>query len=345
MNIPLDNLTTHVPNTSVSYIPLDNLTTDIPNTTVPYIDNEYYKIGMVIESVIFPLLLIIGIPGNIITFVVMMKARNRQLSYCWYLAALVASDTTMLTFNLVFWLPSVSEYRFTNGFCKWVAILFYWFSTNSICLIVCLTIGRYMANKHPQQYETIGTPEVARVVIFMVAVLTFTLNVPQYFREYVPERRYSKSCEAYTNPSRAFAAYTTLHAIIFAFIPAIVVCILNIGIIKTLRRGDNISQSRDDHQMTLMLLILSFIFIAAILPQFIRHVFYSFKEKSGGHEDHAVYLFILVVTHMFYMTNNCVNFYLYCATVSMFRKDVKELLCWCTITYSSSPSINTQLIT
>ncbi len=185
-----------------------DLTRDVMGTNTSYTDYEEYKIGMMMEAVVFPILLILGLPGNILTFLVMMKARNRQLSYCWYLAALVASDTAMLTFNLIFWISSVSGYRFTNAVCKGFAVLFYWFSTNSICLIVCLTIGRYMANKHPQQYETIGTPEVARIVIFVVAVLTFTFNVPMYFRNYVPETKGSQSCEAYTNPSKAFAAYS-----------------------------------------------------------------------------------------------------------------------------------------
>ena len=318
----------------MEYMYFDNYTElplNVTTTEKPYYHYDEYIVGTWIGKVVYPILLTMGLPGNILTFLVMMMAHNRQKHYCRYLAALVVSDTSVLLLCGAFWIGLMFERDLSSGDCHIIALFFYWFSTNSTYMIVCLATERFIcvhnisttffAEDHPNRST--------KIIVSLIAV-TLLLNIPQYFLAQ-PATPHSYACGLFSesNMDIAWQLYNTVHAIVFSLIPILAVFIMNIRIIqKVFRQGDNICLSRAERNYTLMLLILSFLFLVTILPQFIRHVVYTYVHHKGNPEFYAMYILFFNITHMLYLVNNSINFYLYCATVADFREDIR-LLCTC----------------
>ena len=58
-----------------------------------------FKIGVAIHSYYFPFIVLIGIIGNVLSFLVMIEPRNRHISTCIYMASLSVSDTILIIYQ------------------------------------------------------------------------------------------------------------------------------------------------------------------------------------------------------------------------------------------------------
>ena len=63
-----------------------------------------FKIANYINMYWFPVLIPIGLVGNTLSFVVMMKPTKRKMSTCIYMAAISINDNLTMLFTLYFWL-------------------------------------------------------------------------------------------------------------------------------------------------------------------------------------------------------------------------------------------------
>ena len=55
--------------------------------------NLQFKIGVALHNYYFPVIVIVDIIGNILSFLVMVRPHNRHISTCVYMACLSISDT------------------------------------------------------------------------------------------------------------------------------------------------------------------------------------------------------------------------------------------------------------
>ena len=85
--------------------------------------------------------------------------------------------------------------------------------------------------------------------------------------------------------------------------------------------------SEKERQLVLMLLAVSFVFLVLTIPIYIRQFVYQFIDQMGSPDAFALYVFVFFFSQNMYVTNSCVNFYLYCLSGSNFRKDLKYILC------------------
>ena len=57
------------------------------------------KIGVAIHNYYFPVIVIVGITGNILRILVMIRPHNRHISTCVYMACLSVSDTILIIYQ------------------------------------------------------------------------------------------------------------------------------------------------------------------------------------------------------------------------------------------------------
>ena len=66
-----------------------------------------YNIASYINQYWFPVLVSIGLVGNTLSFLVMIKPNNRKVSTCIYMAAISVNDNVMMCLSLHNWLVNV----------------------------------------------------------------------------------------------------------------------------------------------------------------------------------------------------------------------------------------------
>ena len=77
-----------------------------------------YQIADKINKYWFPILVPIGLVGNTLSFLVMIKAGNRKMSTCIYMAAISLNDNLMMCSALHNWLvSSVKLYKWHSMEC------------------------------------------------------------------------------------------------------------------------------------------------------------------------------------------------------------------------------------
>ena len=73
-----------------------------------------YKVAKYIDNYWFPVLIPIGLVGNTLSFLVMIKPNNRKVSTCIYMAAISINDSLLMCFSMHDWLVGalkVSQWR------------------------------------------------------------------------------------------------------------------------------------------------------------------------------------------------------------------------------------------
>ena len=90
---------------------------------------------------------------------------------------------------------------------------------------------------------------------------------------------------------------------------------------------DKEKHDTNDSQLTIMLLCVTFVFIILTLPQYTRYIVYTFVPIDSDPTTFATFVLIYHITNKAFYTNSAVNFWLYVASGSKFRNDLKRLCC------------------
>ena len=80
-------------------------------------------------------------------------------------------------------------------------------------------------------------------------------------------------------------------------------------------------------QLTIMLILVSSVFIILLLPFEMREIYYTIFSKAETAKQYAIFIFVFDVTYELYNANYGINFYLYFVSGTKFRRDLLALLC------------------
>ena len=116
---------------------------------------------------------------------------------------------------------------------------------------------------------------------------------------------------------------------------------MNCVIVHTVRKSREMFTNRDtnqgmdsrqktmksaDNQLTIMLLLVTLLFSILLIPTYIRFIYLTFVT-SDTPAKFARSVLLFQITYKLYVTNNGINFFLYCISGRKFRNDLKEILC------------------
>ena len=140
------------------------------------------KIAKLINRYWFPILVPIGLVGNTLSFLVMIKPNNRQLSTCIYMAAISMNDNVMMLLALRNWLATeLKVYKRHPIECKVASFLVLLLLQNSTFQILVMTIDKYIAIKWPHMAATNSTARRAKIIVVAVFCCAVIYNVPNLF--------------------------------------------------------------------------------------------------------------------------------------------------------------------
>ncbi len=343
-----------VQNTSNNAIP-DG---DVENRTLGYettaADNIFaqqlvqlttYKVAMAIAKYWYKFLVPIGVIGNTLSFLVMMKPSNRKMTTCIYMASISVNDNIMMFVGMYSHVTiDINVHQMENFECKCIAFLALMSLQNTTYQVLAMTTDKFIAIKWPHKAATYSTPRRAKVVLLCVHIFVIAYNIPHFFLSDTE----AKICRVYLKHQVFSAIHSWLSFVVNFIVPFACLFFMNLVIIQQVKKShhkfgemsnstketpdNNPAQQRlraqksVENQLTRMLLLVTSLFLILLFPTNMRFI-YTTLVTPDTPEKQAESILIYHISSKLYVTNSGVNFFLYCISGQKFRSDLKELPC------------------
>ena len=197
-----------------------------------------------LSRIYIPLVVSVGLVGNIMSFVTLVFSTLRSTSTCVYMAAIAVLDCVILVLDFCVlvrgYIGHTQFYVRNDWACGFHNFLFYFAIHFDVLLLLAMTIDRFIVVRFPLRAQSLCTPCSALKVITAVGLFSFALNFQIFFT-----RRMGATGSAedplkcwHPDPDVDFymkKIYTWIDASIYSFIPFVSLLALNVLIIKQLR--------------------------------------------------------------------------------------------------------------
>ncbi|KAG5449258.1 hypothetical protein CSKR_100651 [Clonorchis sinensis] len=319
------------------------------NSSSPYSDAAVW-----LYSVVPPILLLIGIPGNLISFVIWSRRITSTLgSTSLFLSAMSLTDAYVLLHGCSRqWSIGLSNRQFdlrTFLGCKCPLFLFTFSSDLSTWIIVLLCIERVICTWQPIKFRQICRLRNGSVALALTIIVLAGVNLHFFWTVLV----IADSCDPKAEYNEFASYWHYLDFAIYSFVPLALMLILNSTIIlriqmtqKSMKRTgastDNSVTIRSQHDMkpsanhsratARSMRILRTVSCMAIchftltMP-IVLHFLFQDKfclTTSGDFLSQCDLVEVLVVSLQ--MTNHMVHFFIYSFTSSVFVADLRRML-------------------
>ena len=302
-----------------------------------------------------PVLILVGLVGNIVSFIVFSTTQLKNLSSSVYLAALALADTGCLLNICVSWMVNIRVNLYhMEGWCQTFVYLTYVFSFLSVCYVVSFTIERFIAVCFPLKRQQLCTVNRARIVVIVEAI--FGLSAYSFAIWTSGAHKYKTGTLCY--PRKQYYKLVNIlgyvDSILTLILPVFVIIIVNVSLVykitfvydslklqapaRTRRDGSespicgrtqNMSTSnRRQVRITKMLVVVSSVFVVLNLPSHAMRIYNFIMLLSGGrHEASRLEMHLQQLFQLLYYTHFSVNFFLYSLCGKNFRKAMALALC------------------
>ncbi|XP_069156361.1 FMRFamide receptor [Procambarus clarkii] len=353
------------PPTTASGTPtIDPYTTPFSNTTnttdlemSEFEDVSGYKTFLagsryVVQRVLVPMVLIVGVVGNAVTIVVLTRRQMRS-STNNYLTALAISDLLYLVF--IFSLsfrhhPGMSRphhwfYWHYSRYALWLTDAS---GSTSIWLTVTFTIERYIAVCHPIKGKVFCTESRAKRVIVAVFILCFTLTATTPHEWVINE-----VTDSVTGQAKLAMDYSVLGsndtyrkvfywftAVVFILLPLVLLAVFNSFLIHVVKQSraqrctmtnqrverDTHSQSQE-YKITVMLIAVVLLALLCQLPVAVLLLYQSFYASKPNSIASYMERGLGNIFNLLSAINAACNFVLYCAMSDKYRRTFLRTFC------------------
>ncbi|CAG5116165.1 unnamed protein product [Candidula unifasciata] len=321
------------------------LTSSMGNTSdvkVTVQDNRLFLTRFIVQKLCVPLIVFVGIIGNSMSLVVLTR-KCMKSSTNSYLTALALFDLLYLVFSFTL---SLNHYQFFSksfSYVHWfpVARVFTdMFANVSVILTVTFTVERYIGVCHPMKGRIICTSQRAKYITAIVSTLAILCTVPEFWEMEV--------VAVYTNlagrPSYEIGYYWFLVSM-FTLLPLILLCVFNGVLIRTvvkaaqLRREMTLiapvryigrNHSGEQQKITKMLITVVLAFIVCQLPGALLLLVKTYDAWAGVQLSIEKKTHLKIagnITNLLIQANASINFILYSAISTKFRRVFYHIMC------------------
>lgn len=301
-----------------------------------------------VQRVLVPLLMTIGVVGNVITIVIMTRRRMRS-STNNYLAALAIFDMMYLIFTFILSLSHYPRIPDSDNYIYWNLRPFFLMLTDtcsntSVWLTVTFTVERYIAVCHPMKGKVFCTESRAKKAIVVVFVFCFAFTIPTPFEWVVKEKINEETnhttlyldYSAFGNNYMYKTIYYWLTVVFFIFIPFILLAIFNSFLIRSVHlskvqrssmtRGEN--DNSQENKITIMLIAVVILFFVCQLPT-ACHLLYSTLHEDFTTNELYLLRGLGNIFNFLMSLNSAGNFFLYCLLSQKYRRTFIQIFCPC----------------
>ncbi|XP_067865112.1 probable G-protein coupled receptor 139 [Heterodontus francisci] len=295
----------------------------------------------IISKIYYPILAVIGVPVNLLAIVILDRGKC-GLSTCTtrYLVAMATADLLVIIFQVI--LNQIGHYYFLGSFLNILPVCRVKLPLNraatdcSVWFTVTFTFDRFVAICCQKLKTKYCTEKTAAVVLTATCILLCLKNIPFYFTyepakiiNNVPMYCYTKP-SYYTEPG--WVGFDRFDVVLTPLLPFALILLLNVLTVRHILvasrvrkglRGQSKGESHGDPEMesrrksVILLFTISgnFILLWLVFVLFYFNIAFHFDFDSNtfGH-----------VGYMLLNLSCCTNTFIYGATQSKFREQVKS---------------------
>ena len=325
-----------------------------------------------VDVYVVPLMALVGLLGNVLSFAVFGCTFMRRLSSSVYLAALAVADLGYLLCVLVSWTINTGLDLYSqDGWCQTFIYLTYVSSFLSVWYVVSFTAERYIAVHFPLRRQDLCTTRRAKLVVAGLAAFALLFYTFATWTSGVSVVFLTPVCGPLPRFSRAVHILNNMDTVITLVLPFLAILIMNARIAYKVARfyrerksmalrtwsysrwsknrqhlvGAQRTQvyTRTQVRVTKMLLTVSTIFLALNLPHHtVRTYLFIMNFLYDDYQPTETYLLYHKLFQFVYYLQFCINLFLYNAFGKNFRKALQLL--WRRVKHNVAESINRSYI-
>ena len=298
-----------------------------------------------------PLFFIVGVPGNVLSLVVLSRKRMRNTTTSVYLRLLAIVDTLVILTSAsrdVAWYFGYIKVKDMSEFaCKF----YLYMNPNCIalswCLLPIITIDRFIHVRYPIWAKDHCTRKTSVVTFLVLSFIIFAIHVHRLAFFSVHEVRVSPNstkvnyiCGPKTEWYVHFKdkVWPPIFSALFSVTPVVCQLVCNILLVrelsirskqnkarKVLEAGHK-KEQRELRSITRMLLVVCVFFILSSVPHCLNAVLKGHIFDKRSPHDVAKRLLVTSLTSILMYTNNSINFLLYTVSGRIFRNEFYLIL-------------------
>ncbi len=206
----------------------------------------------VLNVVLIPAFILIGIIGNSLSLIVFLRSQLRFQSSTLYLAFLNAVDIGFLLCLLVTWFSWMDVHMFHHqGICQLVVYLTYVFSFLSVWTVAAFTAERYIVVVWPLKRLRFCTCQRAGIVVAVLTGVALLLYCYATWTIGIVYNHGTGGCVIYHDHLRFVNVMTHIDTIVTYVIPSVVIVTLNMYIAYKLclYGRDRVRQARPPEEL------------------------------------------------------------------------------------------------
>lgn len=294
-----------------------------------------------VQYVLSPTLVVVGLVGNLFSFLTVSRHQFRKLTTRRILCVLAVSDSLLLctnpfnqNFMLDLWGQDVRALS-TFG-CKLFFVLYRLGKISASWFIVLITIERFLAVIYPLKVKTWMTKRVVLVSIVAVYVMSLAVAASWSFSTGIKDGVCIPDL-ADEDSLAMHKAFVIFGACMYSIVPIVIMVILTppviVRIIKSHRRRKKLAQTslerstRETSKASVMLIAITLEYIILVTPITIVLIstFWTNTPIFGSTDPRHVVLQALAL--ILEQLNNSINFFVYILCSQQFRKRFRDLVC------------------
>ncbi|ELU00483.1 hypothetical protein CAPTEDRAFT_64354, partial [Capitella teleta] len=275
-----------------------------------------------------PVIISLGVIGNIFSLMVFLGTHMRRRSFSVYLASIAIADTGFLLSLSLTWLEYVNVNVFhSSGWCQLAIYLSYVSSFLSVWFVVSFTVERYIAVCHPLKRPAMCTAERAWNVVFGLSLLAAAAYSVTLWTSGIAEVDGILGDTYYVcTPLKKYMAVhnalTYVDSVHTLLVPFVTIIVLN-SRIAIRARGRPTLCSKAQLQVTKMLLISSSLFLLINTPSYVlrvRNQVLAVLNCQESVHDQQFQMLLQQIFQLIYYSNFALNFVVYSICSSKFRQ-------------------------
>lgn len=282
-----------------------------------------YGILVYSYSVVIPS---IGLVGNTFAFVVLISENIRKTTFGVFLATLAVMDFMFLAARIFEVQYHKADFQITSYFCKTRHVFTYTGMMSSSWLLVAVTIDRFVAICYPFQAKTYLKIATARCISVGIVIVFFLANCYGFWLwDVIGNRCNTFDPKIYLVAMRYVNILTT---VFYAYIPFVVLSILNTIIVRTLRKH-RIQKMKTAHhgkgaaetKAVTMILVATFWYLICTAPFCVIAALRIFSIIPPS----VVSTLLDAGSQVLLMLNHSLNFFIYVFSGTNFRSEFKRV--------------------
>ena len=302
-------------------------------------------------NIIIALLCLLGIAGNVVTFVVFLMDTIKTSSSFLFQALAVVDTFFLITTAFLF--PARSNEWFSNHMQAYVQVYIFPFAsiaqTAAIWGTILIAVNRYIAVCIPFQAARWCTVRQARIQFIILIVCAVAYCIPEFFRSQLITMNIptygangtltiNRATNTAFGRASVFVYKNVMYFIFLLALPLLIVTLLNVRLIyalNELRKKRSEMQSlrqQQDNNITLVLIVVIFIFIFCQVPALFNQIFWYVLPKKANNELEKCNFhdYFREISNTLVIFNSAVNFVIYCLFNTRFRQVLQENFpCYC----------------